>query len=210
MIYKSPVKFVIILISCMLLFSCNEDDGTGPCMAPIADYPFPAGASTWLLTPIKIGDTMKFKMYYRANRNSNYVYRRSENFVNKDTMLKKIQVMNTYTSFNCNDYMTVHYMVANIIGPETLSCQLTDQNDFEVGLRGTAFNKGAAAYQSHQNEWLDSMNIGEKEYYSITYTRGVIPGTGYYTDSTYMFYNQQYGFLKFIVNDTLIYFRSLH
>lgn len=191
-------------------FSCEGgDDGGGPCTDPIRDYPFAASSSIWLLKPLKVGDTMIFKVCYRADRSSNYVYRKDENFIIKDTILKKIQTWNTQT-YNCNDQMIIHTLFADITGPESFTCQLSSDGVFGIGLRGKTFNKSSDQYLNHQSEWDDSLFIGGKEYYSVTRCKGLNPGQPSYTDSSYMFYNQEYGILKFIINDTLIYQRYLH
>lgn len=67
-------------------------------------------------------------------------------------------------------------------------------------------------FLAHNNlGWADSLNIGGHKYFKINICRGIENENGNaYTDSTNIFYNLQYGMLKFIVNDTLIYIRNLH
>ena len=179
---------------------------------PIKEYPFPPNASKWLFDPIKPGDTLKFKVYHRNDRSSPYVYRRAETFFIKDTAIKRIEQDNIFTN-NCNEFMYSDFLVAQITGPEPLTCQLDNLSitDLLITLNNKQFEIGADQYSDHLDSWHDSLTIGGQQYYSVKNFGGIDIGSNYYyVDSTYCFYNLQYGMLKFIINDTLIYQRWLH
>jgi len=182
------------------------------CYDPIKEWPFPNTGSRWLFQPIVPGTTFKFKVYHRKDRNSPYVYRRDESFFIKDTMIKKIEEANIHTQQNCNQWMTSDYLVADITGPESMTCELSNGGltTLIIDWRGKELKVADIQYQAHQVAWNDSITIGDQTFYDVKDFEGGTPGTGQYIDSTYIFYNLQYGILKYIVNDTLIYVRNIH
>jgi len=206
-----PFKFIfpIVLFALAVGFwTCQKpDDNT--CNDPIHEYPFRFNASRWLFDPIKPGDSIKFKVYHKDKANGGkYAYLRDEGFFIKDTGIQKVQELNTNKDANCNDWMINDYLIADIKGPESLTCKLTNGSytDLVINLKYREFNGADFQYQSHQFDWDDSLVIGGTKYYDIKLCKGV-DSYSKYIDSTYMFYNLKYGMLKFIVNDTLIYMR---
>jgi len=195
--------FTILMSFC----SCSPPVDNN-CYDPIKEYPFPSTGSRWFFQPIVPGTTFKFKVYHRKDRNSPYVYRRDESFFIKDTMIKRIQETNIHSQ-NCNQWMTSDYLAADITGPESMTCELSNGSRLLIILRKKYFGIIDFAFQAQQFNWDDSIAIGGQTYYDIKNFRGDDNGINY-IDSTYCFYNLQYGMLKFIINDTLLYQRSLH
>ena len=206
--YLYNFSLFTLFIILTLLPACNENDGTGPCTDPIATYVFPSSASKWLFQPIVPKDTIKFNVYHRDNRSSPYVYRKSESFIIKDTVIKKIEMKN-FVTYNCNQFMYNDYLVADITGPESLTCELDNGaiTQLIINLQNIEFEVADIQYKATQANWNDSLTIGGQKYYNVKNFTGVSPNA---IDSTYCFYNLQYGMLKFIINDTLIYQRKLH
>jgi len=214
---KNKIYFLTSLFSLLIggsIFdACKPpNDATPPCHDPIVEHPFPNSAARWMLSPIIVGDTMKFNVFHRNNRSSPYVFRNEENYIVKDTIIKKFLKGNNYSD-NCNDFMYSDYLTADIYGPgkDNITCALTNSiiTSLIIGFKYKTFTMDADIYLSHQYGWYDSLIIGSQKYRNINIWKG-LDNAGYYTDSTYVLYNQQYGPLKFIVNDTLIYQRTLH
>ncbi len=207
------ILLFIFIVGFSFFSGCQKPDDSNTCNDPIKEWPFLSTASRWLFDPIKVGDMIKFNVYHRNDRSSPYVYRRSETFMVKDTGIQKVTQPNAYTNLNCNELMIGDYLVADITGPESLTCELDylAYTDLLITLQGENFGVGDIQYQAHQVNWNDSLVIGGQKFYSVKNFQGIEIGTNnYYVDSTYCFYNLQYGMLKFIINDTLIYQRTLH
>ena len=109
--------------------------------------------------------------------------------------------------------MYCDYLVADINGPESLSCELSNDANTElsINLQSIIFGIYDFQYQSNQVNWDDILTIGGQKYYQVKNFQGVnYASNNQYIDSTFCFYNLQYGMLKFIINDTLIYQRIIH
>jgi len=158
---------------------------------------------------------MKFNVFHRDSRFFPYVFRKQETFIIKDTMIKKFETGNANWDpvINCNDSIINDYLVADITGPEKLTCLLTNDSytQLNISLRGMSYNAADFQYAAHQLGYYDdSITIGNTKYNAVSLCKGAPDGTYNYIDSTYMFINFQQGILKFIINDTLIYQRVLH
>jgi len=212
-----PFKFIFPLVLIALavsLWACQKPDDSPKCDTPMRTLAFPSTASRWLFQPMKPGDSLKFKVYHRNDRNSGYIYQRDETYTIKDTVIKPFQVVNIFRDDNhdCNEFMTSDYLVADMAGPQKMTCELDNLSytTLHITFRGKDLGVGDIQYKSHITNWNDSLTIGGEKYYNVKNFQGVNSGSNYYIDSTYCFYNLQYGIVKFIINDTLIYERNLH
>jgi len=209
-----PLKFIFLFALAVGLWTCQKpDDNNTPCTTP--EYNFWVNpANNWLLQPIKIGDTVTFKVYFKDKANGGrYIYRRDAQFFISDSLTQKLQIADPNHNINCNDFYTNNNRVVNLKGPTKLEVELEAGQITKLGIlfQGKIFEVGNDQYVYHLDSWHDSIMIGGQEYYSVKDFFGVNDDfSKYYVDSTYCSYNLQYGILKLEVNDTLIYLRKPH
>jgi hypothetical protein len=208
------ISKLLFPLFCLFLFnilSCKKEPSHTTCKEPPFEEVFPSSASRWLFKPVKIGDTLNFRIYFKDKANGGkYIFRKEESFVIQDTLIEKRKEKNYFKSIHCNEWIINDYLIAKITGPELLEMELTSKSITTLAIRfkDKNFEVGDFQYNSHQSDWDDSLRIEGKKYYDISRWKGV-SFLGSYLDSTYCYHNLDYGILKFIINDTLIYQRKM-
>lgn len=154
---NNSVFHILCLFSAITLLGCtNHEPSDPPCNAPMKEWPFPSNASRWLFAPIKAGDTLNFRVYRRPDRSMPYSYIKTESFMIKDTMIKKFKTGNIFkTLSDCNKFSLNDYLVADITGPEPLTCLLTNDpnTNLQIQIQNKLFTQYADLF-GPQQPWL--------------------------------------------------------
>jgi len=206
--------FIALVFSLATFYGCPPNDKHGPCTDPQLQF-WVDPSNYWMISPFKIGDSIKYRVYFKdKSQRSKYIYRNDAVFIMHDSSTIKVNVKNNDPDGNCNNYFIDNNRMINFTGPEKLRIQLDAEplTDFDIFIRDRDFGIGTDQFNYHKVGWYDNIKIGGNNYQQVKYFIGLQVGgdISTYIDSTYCFYNLQYGILKMVINDTLIYERKLH
>jgi hypothetical protein len=210
------LHFLLCGISlCLLTSLASCRDKEKPCTEPIEhDAVEPAH---WGMLRHQAGDTLYFKKYeIKKDTGRRYVYLGEEMVV--AGLVDTPEVMfykEDYTS-PCDIKVFSYPLVQYFAGAQPISCKLIPDGTFD-DLRFYFSNKDfridSWQYNYPSDKFFGQLNIGGKDYSNVNafygFDEGAWGDAGAYKDSTMCFYNNDFGVLKFIVNDALVYERYL-
>jgi hypothetical protein len=191
------------------LASCREEEK--PCTEPV-EYES-VEPSHWGMLRHQAGDTLYFKKYeVKKDSGRRYIYIGEEMFVASAVDTPQIIYYRENYSSPCDYKVISHRLVQQFSGSQPIKCQLIPDGPFDdlqfIFLKKD-FRMPNIRYNNPNSFFYEKLSIGSKQYLNVNYCAGYDSYPTGYKDSTMCFYNDDYGILKFIVNDALVYERFL-
>jgi hypothetical protein len=207
---------LLCIVALFALWQCHKKDP--PYVDPhqcddVPDYVFPD--HEWLQAN-HVGDTLNFNVYrvvINASGERNYILLRKEHFIATDTTTVIGYADNSNSV--CRDKRSIlHEQVLNFKGSDQMWSKITPQGYFDwiwIYFKRNYFRISNDAYNAHNEWWRDQYFVTGTTFRNVKLIAGgpnSENGSGY-IDSTYCFYNNTYGIIRFIINDTTVYNRYL-
>jgi hypothetical protein len=208
-------RILLLLFSAVILSQCKKPDQPKIDPHQCDDMPDYVSPDHEWLQANHIGDTLNFNVYRVVKNDTggrSYVYLRKEQYIATDTGTE-IGYRDFSNSVCPDERWILHEQVLYFEGPDKMWSKISPEGYFDrlwIFFKGEYFEIPNDAYLT-DNEWTRKQYfIGDTLCYNVKlFTGAVTPGSGY-IDSTYCFYNKEYGILKFIINDTTAYIRQLN
>lgn len=171
----------------------------------------------WGMLRHQAGDTLYFKKYeVKKDSGRRYSFLGEEMFVAGPVDTPETILYREVHDSRCDTKIFTYPHVQYFHGNPLFSSSLIPDGGFDW-LKIMAFKKDfridSWQYNLHSDALLEHLEIGGKDYSDVNVFYGFDQGSwgdaGAYKDSTMCFYNDDYGILKFILNDGLVYERDL-
>lgn len=206
-----------LTVAIMLNISCRKNDHM--CTERYPEPRDPVEKEHLWMIRHQVGDTLRMKVYKVVTVKDsgyarNYVPIGEETYIATDSAMESVtDADESATGVYCNDIIHLDRVFINFSGPSELKCGLRPRRDddiLDIFFRGEEFR--TENIYSGENAWAHKeMTIGGKVYKDVNLFTGRRDWFyNQYVDSTVVFYNYDYGILRFILNDTLVYERDPH
>lgn len=205
---------VVGMIYCLFIYGCHREEEK-PCTEQTGYDSVEAG-HLWMIAYHE-GDTLYFKKYrVLKDAGRKYQYIGDEYYVVAKVDTLRSWYWEDIFNSSCDKRVYTNPVQVKFQGPDSLLCLLTPEGSFDIlkiFFRDKEFQFDSWTYNAPGNSFYNELQIGQKLYSSVNSEIGFDIGTygeaGGYVDSTTVFHNYDYGMLKFIINDTLVYERDL-